>query len=558
MISEKHKKILFNAIAWVCIALFCFSITPRTFQNDTYYTIKIGEYITQNGVGNLTEDPFSWHDLSYTFPHWLYDFLTYQAYSVGEFFGVYVLTVGLSVVLGILLYSTCSKISKNNVVAFLATIGSIYMLKSFIAARAQLATYLLFIWQLYSIESYLESKNKIHLVSLIIIPILIANLHCAVYPFYFVVFLPYIAEYLLIWFIDFDIISRINIYFLKLKLRLTKKEEKILKYKEKIDKEISIKEKIATKRNALRSKPYKIQVEKNKAVKTLIIVFIVATFTGLITPLGETPYIYLAKTMEGNTTQNINEHQPLVLVQNDEFLITLIVFALILIFTDTKIKLRDLFMLAGLLYLTLTSKRQVSIFVILCAPILCKLIANLLEKYDPKLTKKAMDFTTNAFGTIIVVCLVLIISLKQYKPKIGDEFVSSHDYPVEAAEWIIDNLDYENVHFYNEYNYGSYLLFKGIPVFIDSRADLYAPEFNTKTDNPEDGKDIFSDALNIAGLSTFYENKFEDYGVTHVISYENSKLSMLLEKDSNYKLLYQDSRFKIFERENAVVVNEGE
>ena len=31
---------------------------------------------------------------------------------------------------------------------------------------------------------------------------------------------------------------------------------------------------------------------------------------------------------------------------------------------------------------------------------------------------------------------------------------------------------------FNEYNYGSYLLYEGIPVFIDSRADLYAPEFN--------------------------------------------------------------------------------
>ena len=31
---------------------------------------------------------------------------------------------------------------------------------------------------------------------------------------------------------------------------------------------------------------------------------------------------------------------------------------------------------------------------------------------------------------------------------------------------------------YNEYNYGSYLLFKDIPVFIDSRASLYTKQFN--------------------------------------------------------------------------------
>lgn len=558
MISEKHKKILFNAIAWVCIALFCFSITPRTFQNDTYYTIKIGEYITQNGIGNLTEDPFSWHDISYTFPHWLYDFLTYQAYGIAEFFGVYALTVLLSMILGILLYSTCVKISKNNIVSFVVTLGSIYMLKSFVAARAQLATYLLFIWQIYSIESYIETRKKRHLISLLIIPIIIANLHCAVYPFYYVLYLPYIAEFVLIWFIDLDITSRVIILSNKIKQKLTKNEEKKAKYQAEIEKENGIKEKIAAKRDALRKKPYKIQVEKNSAIKILIIVFLISCFAGLVTPLGTTPYTYLYKTMEGNTTENINEHQPLVLAQNNDFLIALVIFALVIVFTDTKIKLRDLFMLVGVFYLTLTSKRQVSIFVIMCAPILCKLLESLLAKYDPKLTKKLMDIATNAFGTIIIVCLVLILSLKQYKPKIGDEFVSSHDYPVEAAEWIIDNLEFENLRLYNEYNYGSYLLFKGIPVFIDSRADLYAPEFNSETGDKNDGKDIFSDALNIAGLSTFYENKFESYGVTHVMSYENSKLSMLLEKDSNYKLLYEDSRFKIFERLNAEVVNEGE
>ena len=35
---------------------------------------------------------------------------------------------------------------------------------------------------------------------------------------------------------------------------------------------------------------------------------IICVLTGLLTPLGDTPYTYLYKTMQGNTTQNINEH----------------------------------------------------------------------------------------------------------------------------------------------------------------------------------------------------------------------------------------------------------
>ena len=97
---------------------------------------------------------------------------------------------------------------------------------------------------------------------------------------------------------------------------------------------------------------------------------------------------------------------------------------------------------------------------------------------------------------------------------------------------------------YNEYNYGSYLLFRGIPVFIDSRCDLYSPEFNG-------GRDIFSDALNIAGIAMEYHNAFENYGVTHVISYSNSKLVMLLKEDKTYEKLYEDDYFAIFKRLNA-------
>lgn len=101
---------------------------------------------------------------------------------------------------------------------------------------------------------------------------------------------------------------------------------------------------------------------------------------------------------------------------------------------------------------------------------------------------------------------------------------------------------------YNDYNYGSYLLYRGIPVFIDSRADLYSPEFN-------EGCKIFDDYMDISNLSVYYEDKFEDYGITHVMSYANSKLTMIISRDDNYKELYKDKYFVLYERLNA---NEAE
>ena len=51
--SEKIKEILHSKwflgiIAIILIAIFCIAMTPVTLQNDTFYTIKIGEQITKN------------------------------------------------------------------------------------------------------------------------------------------------------------------------------------------------------------------------------------------------------------------------------------------------------------------------------------------------------------------------------------------------------------------------------------------------------------------------------------------------------------------------------
>ena len=43
--SAKIRAIKFNILAVVAIVIFCMSLCPITLQNDTYYTIKIGEHI---------------------------------------------------------------------------------------------------------------------------------------------------------------------------------------------------------------------------------------------------------------------------------------------------------------------------------------------------------------------------------------------------------------------------------------------------------------------------------------------------------------------------------
>ena len=503
---RKNKKICFEIMAIVLIAIFCISLTPKTLQNDTFYTIKIGEHITQNGGIDMM-DPFSWHEgLEYTYPHWLYDVMIYLIYSAGGMLGIYISTCVFSVLLGIAIFETNSKLLKNKFLSFIITLGAMYLLKDYIAARAQLVTFILFTIQLYFMEKLVDTSKKRYGIGLILIAILIANLHVAVWPFMFILYLPYIAEYII----------------------------------------AIIEEKIAQKHGKEVIEGYKVSIKKRDGTKYLIIVMIICVLTGLCTPLGTTPYTYLIKTMQGNTTQNINEHLPMTLISCVGILSILIIFVSILTFTDVKIRLTDLFMLGGLIFLMLYSKRQSTMFVIICSVILNRLIYSELKKNEENIDEKLINISTTLFGCTVITGLVLILSLYFIQPKIKASYIDKKTYPVEMSDYILqyfeeNNIDIKNVRLYNEYNYGSYLLYRGIPVFIDSRCDLYAPEYNG-------GRDIFMDFMKSSNLDVWFEDIFDKYKINYVILYKNSKMNMIIQDShlDGYELLKQDDNFVFY------------
>ncbi|MBS6251680.1 MAG: hypothetical protein KH434_00310 [Clostridium sp.] len=547
--KDKSSKIFF-IVAIILIAMFSLALTPVTLQNDTYYTIEIGKQIMETGID--MQDHFSWHqDLAYTYPHWLYDLITYQIYSSFGMTGIFVTTCILSMILGVSLFLINNKITKNQVVSFLISVGVMYLIKDYIAARAQLVTFILFIWMIYCIEMFLKGKKKRYAIGIVGISILIANLHVAVWPFLFVLFLPYIAEYIIASLADVIIYRKDEKRILELKIKHLKTknikheklealEEKLIKLNEHIDR-------VKIKRAKELENPYKIKLVKNKNIKWLILIMIICLFTGLITPLGDTPYTYLAKTMQGNTTQNINEHLPMTIIEQPEVLSTIIIFLAILIFTKTKIRLNDLFMIGGLCFLMLMSRRQLSMFALVGSIILNRLICDMIKIYnkEPKNNDKKKSINKLAFLGMIII--MSIMSYHFAEEKSGDHYIDETTYPVQACDYILNNIDLGTAKFYNEYNYGSYMIYRGIPVFIDSRADLYAPEFSGKEE------DIFMDFINVSSIGDFYEDIFEKYGITHAIMYKDAKISMIIDKtkDENYKKIYEDDYFVIYERLNA-------
>lgn len=548
--SDKANNIIFDCLTIICIILIAIAVTPKTLQNDTFYNIKCGEYLVKNGIFHVGNDPFSWHGLPYTWPHWLYDIFTYFVYAInpGNYgLSFYITTISLTCVLGLCLYKLCLNFSKNNkVVSAILTLFALYLMKPYIAARAQLVTFILFVLEILFIEKLLTTNKKRYCVSLLLIAFLIVQLHCAVFPMFFVFAAPYVAEFLFCIISNLcidEILFRTVIRALK---KFTNSDSRKEKYNKLIEKSIRNTESRRIKREKRRKNPFKIIIEKNPAIKTLIIVLIIALLIGFANPFGTGAFTYIYKTYKGNTTNSINEHLPLTLADNVGFAVMIGITLLMLILFDVKIRLSDLLLFAGTLILAFKARRQVSLVIIMGIPVLAKLISGFFEKYDNSLCDIIKRFATSIFGLVAVVALVTTISQNLYKDKKNEKFIDEFSYPVDASEWILqymneNNIPKKDLKLYNEYNYGSYLLLQNIPVFIDSRCDLYTPEFNGS-------QDIFSDALEIPGLKANYEYIFEKYGVKHIILYASDDVNEKLKLDSKYELIYNDDKFVIYKR----------
>lgn len=393
-----------------------------------YYTIKIGELIVKNKNIDMLEH-FSWHsNLKYTYPHWLYDVIIYLIYNIGGMFGIYISTCIFAAILGIVFFSVNVKINKNQILSFFMTILGLYMLKSFFAARAQLVTYILFILQIYSMEKLLETGKKRYGIYLIIDSLLVANLHVAVWPFSFVLYLPYMAEYFIAC--------------------LKKKENNS-----------------------------KIIINKNPNTKILIV-----------------------------------------------------------------------FMICGLIILMLYFGRQKSIFIIIGLICINRIISEFCNSHNSSIDKQLVEAIMRKSVIVIIIICFIIVDFCLIFEKRNDQYVDEKTYPVEMSNYILDyfkETGFYNVRIFNEYNYGSYLLYRGIPVFIDSRADLYSPEFNS-------GVNVFEDSESVGSFEMDIDEFVEKYNITHIILSNQSQLNKVLKKieGTKYKLVKEDENFSFYKIEN--------
>lgn len=486
----KEKKRALVVVSVLIILMICVAFTVRTFQNDTFYTIKVGESIVKNGLD--MKDHFSIHSLNYTYPHWLYDIIVYRIYQWGGFQGLYQSAILIFMGIGIIFYFANLKRNKSYFVSLLFSILAMIMLARFVAVRAQLVTYLLFLIEIILIEKLLSDGKKWAMIGLFLLNILIANLHAAVWPFYFILMLPYLVEYFLSWGIS--------------KIKKPPRFGVFVR---------------------------RIELVSSENIKYLIIVFLLGLFLGLLTPIGDVPYTYFVKILQGDTMKYINEHKPLVLIENFFVIGYLLILLIPLIFTKVRIRLSDFLMIGGLLFMSFLSVRHVALLAVIGMFYLCRLICNIGFIHGDH----ALDFDLPWYSLFVVFVTIMVTSAIVYNINYKEEFIDTNTYPVAMADYIKKNFDVGTIRLYNEYDFGSYLIYQDIPVFVDSRSDLYTKPFNHKDD-------IFDESMKITEK---YGRIFQKYEITHILTYKDTDLNQILAASSNYELLHKEGRFMLYQ-----------
>ena len=413
----KNKKIyiLFS----ILIAIFCITLVSKTIPNDTFSSIKIGDYILHNGIDFV--EHFNFNELVYHNARWLFNVIMTLIYNKFNFFGIYIFTIINSIILGLIMFNASYKRTKNLLVSFLITLISMEFAGTAIVPRAQTISYILLLLEIIFVEKMLDENRIKYLFILLPISILIANIHTTIWLMTLILFLPYFAEYFI--------------------SKITKKT--------------------------------KVFYSNKNNIKLLIISFIVIAVSGFLTPLGLTPYTYMFKTLSGFSSTFILELQKGNVFFNFSLLIPFLIYIYLFVYKRNKIKISDFFMVLGLFIMSIMAIRNIPLFIILGFICLSRLFKDNIkfEIFD-------IVFESKIFIFLIPILVILLSLVFLFKNTYKKNYVDEKMYPTKASDYIVKNLDLKDLRLYNDFDTGAYLEFKGIKVFVDSRSEIYCKEFN--------------------------------------------------------------------------------
>jgi hypothetical protein len=280
--------------------------------------------------------------------------------------------------------------------------------------------------------------------------------------------------------------------------------------------------------------------------KSLLLVMMVCILVSMMNPQGYHillfPFKLTADTFLMDNVQEFlspNFHQPL------PFKYLFLLLIAILARSRPPVNWIELILILTFTYMALYSARYITLFAIITAPILIRLIDQM--KLDlPTKVKKCLDERTMNFSQMeretsgylwSVVAIVAVIALGaagnyQYN-------FSEKPYPVSAVEF----LKKENIsgNIFTHDAFGDYVIYAAWPqykVFIDGRTDMY-------------GADRMKEYLTLLLVMPGWKEIINKYAFSSILFDTHSRLTSALAEDRNWQLVHSDPLASIFLRKDG-------
>ncbi len=188
------------------------------------------------------------------------------------------------------------------------------------------------------------------------------------------------------------------------------------------------------------------------------------------------------------------------------------------------------------------SARNIPLFAIIAAPIFARHAAqieigswqlkmNAQPRPTPHAATSPPKWAAMLNGVLLAIA-VLVVGVYSFVKIEGNEAAIAARFPVTAVDYL-ESSGLAAERGYNSYNWGGYLIWRGLPVFIDGRADVYGDDFMVYYRQTMD-------------LRANWRDPLRDYDIDYILMERGSELFTLLDASGEWREIYADDIARIY------------
>jgi len=281
------------------------------------------------------------------------------------------------------------------------------------------------------------------------------------------------------------------------------------------------------------------------AVRHLFIIAFASFIAAVINPSGPELWIYPFLTLGSPAMQAyIQEwHSPnFHLSYFWPFVVMMGVGVLSWLYSPKRPSWGDYLLFFGTAAAGLISARNIPLFSLIATPVIARHLLGAFEntRAYPILSGQQADSSPNhtliGLNWVVLVLALFGAFIWTANTIINNEEEIGLRFPVTAVDYL-EESGLAQQRGYNSYNWGGYLIWRGVPVFVDGRADVYGDDF------------LFYYRLTFE-LQGNWQDPLNDFDVDYVIMERGSPLAVVLAQTDGWQEVYHDDLATIFTRQS--------